>query len=118
MLQKSPKALASSAEPAVSLPAGHAIPFFPESVEADASARATAKTAGGWQSILIPIALFLFSAAILLFKLGQHPGYTQNWEVYTTWRFFAWWDHPSMNIFDVNDGVMLTAGSSPLLAPF
>jgi 4-amino-4-deoxy-L-arabinose transferase-like glycosyltransferase len=118
MLQESPQLHASAAEPAVSLPAGHTMPFISESMRPEASGRAKTKSAFGWQSILIPIALFLFSAAILLFKLGQHPGYTQNWEVYTTWRFFAWWDHPSMNIFDVNDGVMLTAGSSPLLAPF
>ncbi len=71
-----------------------------------------------WKPLLIVAALYFFSAALLLVKLGGHPGYTQNWEEYTTWRLFQWWDHPSTRIFHISDGVMLTSGSSPLLAPF
>lgn len=118
MHQETSQAYAPSAEPVVSLPAALSVPFVSGQKRAEASSEVTRTAAVDWQSISILLALYVFSASLLLVKLGQHPGYTQNWEAYTTWRFFAWWDHPSIKIFDVNDGVMLTAGSSPLLAPF
>jgi len=72
----------------------------------------------GWNSPLVPIGLYVFAASLLLVALGRHPAYPQNWEDYTTWQFFGWWDDPSARIFEINDGVMLTSGTSPLLAPF
>jgi 4-amino-4-deoxy-L-arabinose transferase-like glycosyltransferase len=79
--------------------------------------RAKPVVAVTWQSNAIPIGLFLFAATLLLFKLGKHPDYAYNWESYTTWRFFAWWDNPSTSIFELNDGLMTDSGSSPFVAP-
>jgi 4-amino-4-deoxy-L-arabinose transferase-like glycosyltransferase len=65
----------------------------------------------------IPVILLSFALALLLVRLGQHPAYAYNWESYTSWRFFSWWDNPSTSIFELNDGLMTDSGASPLLAP-
>jgi 4-amino-4-deoxy-L-arabinose transferase-like glycosyltransferase len=62
-----------------------------------------------------PIALYVLSAALLLVRIGGHPGYNYNWESYTAWEFFSFWDHPTRHIFGLTDGLMTDSGRSPLI---
>jgi 4-amino-4-deoxy-L-arabinose transferase-like glycosyltransferase len=80
----------------------------------------TRPAAIGWAKVIrgaFPVALFLLGTALLLIQLGAHPAYAYNWESYTSWRFFAWWDNPSTSILDINDGLMTDSGDSPLVVP-
>jgi 4-amino-4-deoxy-L-arabinose transferase-like glycosyltransferase len=62
-----------------------------------------------------PIALYVLSAVLLLVRIGGHPGYNYNWESYTAWEFFPFWDHPTRHIFGLTDGLMTDSGRSPLI---
>lgn len=68
------------------------------------------------QRVLVPIALYLGAAVLLLVRLGSHPGFAYNWESYTAWEVFSFWDHPSRTIFSLTDGLMTDSGNSPLIA--
>ncbi len=113
MAQESRPIAASSADQSVPFPQNSTARSDP--VRAEAVDRATT-TLDAW-SFLVGPALFFFSAVLLVLKLGEHPSFAYNWESYTSWRFFNWWDHPATSIFDVNDGLMTDAASSPVLAP-
>ncbi|MFL5758256.1 MAG: glycosyltransferase family 39 protein [Thermomicrobiales bacterium] len=112
MIQDSQPIQASSADQSVPFPTGSSVRL--EVPQADDTATAAFIDR---LSILIPPALFLVSAAILLFKLGQHPPFSYNWESYTIRDFFHFWDHPSTAIFNVSEGLMTDSGRSPLLVP-
>ncbi len=65
---------------------------------------------------LIGTGLYLLAAALLLYRIGGWPPYAYNWETYTAWRFFQFWDHPSPDIFRLTEGLMTDSGQSPLVA--
>lgn len=61
------------------------------------------------------IALFVFAAIVVLFNIGGHPGWAYNWETYTLWEGFPWWNAPSWHAFDLTDGLMTDSGRSWLI---
>ncbi|HET8523929.1 MAG TPA: glycosyltransferase family 39 protein [Thermomicrobiales bacterium] len=80
------------------------------------SERAGDTTIAGYLRVAVtPIALYLFSAVLLLFRIGGHPNYNYNWESYTAWEFFPFWEHPTRHIFGLTDGLMTDSGRSPLI---
>ncbi|MGH2534363.1 MAG: glycosyltransferase family 39 protein, partial [Thermomicrobiales bacterium] len=82
----------------------------PAELETTRASPSTRRTVG------IPTALTLLGLAVVLIRLGSHPGFAYNWETYTAWRFFPFWDSPSGLIFDLTDGLMTDSGFSPLVA--
>src|SRR4051812_37893529 len=114
MVQESRPITASPADQSIPYPASPSARG--EAVTADAVGSTARTSAISAWSFLIAPGLFLFSAALLDFKLGEHPGFVYNWESYTVYRFFPWWDHPSTSIFHVTEGLMTDSGSSPVLA--
>jgi 4-amino-4-deoxy-L-arabinose transferase-like glycosyltransferase len=117
MVQQSQHIEAVSADNSGVLPAGSSVALRVENAREADVAQSAAPIVIDRLWFIIPLALFLFSAAILLFKLDQHPSSNYNWESYTTWRFFPWWDHPTTSIFNINESLMTNSGTSPLLAP-
>jgi 4-amino-4-deoxy-L-arabinose transferase-like glycosyltransferase len=117
MAQQSQHIESVSADNPVVLPTGSSVALQVDNVSEGEVAQSAAPKVIDRLWFIIPSALFLFSAATLLFKLDQHPSSNYNWESYTTWRFFPWWDHPTTSIFNINEGLMTNAGTSPLLAP-
>src|SRR4051794_31808766 len=63
------------------------------------------------------LALYALALALLLPRLDTHPPFVYNWEHYTAWAVFAFWDHPSLTILRPIDGLMTGSGRSPLIAP-
>src|SRR5215211_5990227 len=114
MVQKTQQMKTSQVDHSASFPSGTAAASRPTTITVE---RAGSSTIARWQSIALPTALLLLGTALLLVRLGQHPDYAYNWESYTSWRIFAWWDNPSTSIFELNDGLMTDSGASPLLAP-
>src|SRR3954453_23199441 len=108
MVQESRPIPVSAADQSVPFPANSSARSG--SAQADSVASAMQTTALSKLSFFIAPALFIFSAALLVFKLGQHPAFVYNWESYNSFRFFPWWDHPSTVIFHVNEGLMSDAG--------
>jgi 4-amino-4-deoxy-L-arabinose transferase-like glycosyltransferase len=72
--------------------------------------------AAAWSDHLTGVGLYLLSAAVLLYRIGDWPPYAYNWETYTAWRFFKFWDRPSPDIFRLTEGLMTDSGQSPLVA--
>ncbi len=66
---------------------------------------------------LIPIALYGLAAALLLVKIGGHPPYAYNWENYTAWGMFRYWDDLAGrdDLFTMSDGLMTDSGEGPLM---
>ena len=63
----------------------------------------------------VPAALYLLSAALLLFGLDSHPGFAYNWENNTANGLFTFMDQPTLDIFHLTEGLMTDSGSSPLV---
>ena len=74
-----------------------------------------------WRMALPPrnaallVALSLLAAVTCLAQIGTHLPAAYNWENYTAWEFFQFWDAPHRAIFTVTDGLMTESGSSPLV---
>src|SRR5215211_3810390 len=114
MVQKTQQMKTPQVDHSARFPSGTEIESRPSILPIE---RTRAPAIARWQSLVLPTVLFLFGVALLLFRLGQHPNYAYNWESYTSWRFFTWWDNPSTSIFELNDGLMTDSGASPLIAP-
>ncbi|MFN8541873.1 MAG: glycosyltransferase family 39 protein [Thermomicrobiales bacterium] len=63
----------------------------------------------------IMLGLYALAALLLLLRLGQHPAYAFNWEPYTAYGLFAFWDHPSFHIFRATDGLITDSSFSPFV---
>ena len=66
-------------------------------------------------ALAVPATLYAFSAALLLFNIGGHPAFAYNWEHYTAWNLFPFWDRGTGNIFQFTQGLMTDSGYSPLV---
>lgn len=64
----------------------------------------------------LSLALYFLALSLLLVRLDAHPPFVYNWEHYTAWAVFAFWDHPSLAILRPIDGLMTGSGRSPLIA--
>ncbi len=66
---------------------------------------------------LIPIALYALAATLLLVRIGEHPDYAYNWENYTAWQMFRFWDGQWGwgDLLVLTDGLMTDSGESPLM---
>lgn len=62
--------------------------------------------------------LYLVGLGMLLLGPGQLPSYTYNWEHYTAFELFRFWDggQALWESFVLNDGLMTTSGTSPVIA--
>jgi hypothetical protein len=62
--------------------------------------------------------LYLAAVWLLLFGPGQLPDYTYNWEHYTAYDVFRFWDgsRPLSETFIITDGLMTDSGESPFVA--
>lgn len=69
-----------------------------------------------WSTAALPSALYGLAAALLLVRIGARPAFPYNWEDYTAWGFFPFWDRPSAGIFALTGGLMTDSGRSPLVA--
>lgn len=63
----------------------------------------------------ITLGLYALAAILLLLRLGEHPAYAFNWEPYTAYGLFAFWDHPSFHIFRATDGLITDSSFSPFV---
>jgi 4-amino-4-deoxy-L-arabinose transferase-like glycosyltransferase len=59
--------------------------------------------------------LYAFAALLLLIRLDGRPAYAYNWEPYTAYGLFAFWDRPTFAIFRLTGGLITDSGSSPLV---
>ena len=59
--------------------------------------------------------LYVLSAALLLFRIGEHPWFTYNWENSTVYGLFAFRDSPTLDLFKLTQGLMTDSGESPLV---
>ena len=66
---------------------------------------------------LIPIWLYGLAAVLLLVRIGEHPPYAYNWENYTAWGMFRYWDDLAGrdDLFRMSDGLMTDSGEGPLM---
>ena len=66
---------------------------------------------------LIPIWLYGLAAVLLLARIGEHPPYAYNWENYTAWGMFRYWDELAGrdDLFRMSDGLMTDSGEGPLM---
>lgn len=101
----------------------------PDAAESEAAAPATtgsdrrdapsepATREGRAAAALIPAALYVLAATLLLARIGGHPGYAYNWENYTAWQMFRLWDGlwGGGDLLILTDGLMTGSGESPLL---
>ena len=62
--------------------------------------------------LLIGVGLYLVALIAILTEIGNRPAFAYNWENYTLWNGFPWWDAPSLNAFDLTDGLMTDSGRS------
>src|SRR5689334_15675286 len=69
-----------------------------------------------WGALALPLALYGLALALLLVRLDAHPPFPYNWEEYTAWRVFPFWDHPTGDIFTRDEGLMTDSGRNILLA--
>ena len=68
--------------------------------------------------VAVPLALYAVAVALLTVRLGEHPGFAYNWESYTAWRFFTYWEGAGRSlagVFALNDGLMTDSGQGPLV---
>ncbi len=66
----------------------------------------------------MPIGLYALAALLLTVRIGEHPGFAYNWESYTAWRYFTFWEGPDRTVADVlalTDGLMTDSGQGPLV---
>jgi 4-amino-4-deoxy-L-arabinose transferase-like glycosyltransferase len=70
---------------------------------------------GVLRATALPVGLYTFGAALLLFALGSHPSFTYNWENNTADGLFTFMDRPSLDIFHLTQGLMTDSGATPLV---
>ncbi len=70
---------------------------------------------GVLRALALPVGLYTFGAALLLFALGSHPSFTYNWENNTADGLFTFMDRPSLDIFHLTQGLMTDSGATPLV---
>jgi hypothetical protein len=51
----------------------------------------------------------------VLVQIGARPPFAYNWENYTLWKGFPFWSNPSLDVFDLTDGLMTDSGRSWLV---
>lgn len=68
------------------------------------------------RAVVTPVVLYLCAVALLAVRLGSHPAWPYNWESYTARDVLVFWEHPTLGIFHLYDGVMTDSGHSPLIA--
>src|SRR5436190_23586853 len=79
----------------------------PAVIEAEVGARPVgAEKVSGWWAVGVPVALYVFSAALLLVALDSHPNFTYNWENNTASGLFNFTSNPTVNIFHMTQGLM------------
>lgn len=63
------------------------------------------------------VLLYVVALSLLRLGPGQLPPYTYNWEHYTAFDLFRFWDggRPWWEMFVLNEGLMTTSGSSPII---
>ncbi|HKP52690.1 MAG TPA: glycosyltransferase family 39 protein [Chloroflexia bacterium] len=66
------------------------------------------------QKLIVPVSLYVVAAALLLFRIGGHPPFVYNWDSYTAWGLFGFWDHPSLDVLRLNQGLMTDSSHSAL----
>lgn len=59
--------------------------------------------------------LYLIAATLLLTRLGEHPPFAYNWEAYTAFGLFTFWDRPTFGILRERGGLMTDSSVSPLV---
>lgn len=77
-----------------------------------------AMSAGPATGPITGVFLYLAGLGMLLLGPGQLPSFTYNWEHYTAFELFRFWDgdRPLWEVFVLNDGLMTTSGTSPVIA--
>jgi hypothetical protein len=65
---------------------------------------------------LLPIGLFFLTLIAVLVQIGGRPPFAYNWENYTLWKGFPFWSNPSLDVFDLTDGLMTDSARSWLVA--
>ena len=67
---------------------------------------------------VVGMLLYLVALGVLLFGPGPLPSYAYNWEHYTAFDLFRFWDgdRPLWESLVLNDGLMTTSGDSPVIA--
>jgi 4-amino-4-deoxy-L-arabinose transferase-like glycosyltransferase len=66
------------------------------------------------RTLIVPISLYIVVAALLLFHIGDHPPWVYNWENYTASGLFGFWDHPTVDVFRLNEGLMTDSNKAAL----
>jgi 4-amino-4-deoxy-L-arabinose transferase-like glycosyltransferase len=75
-----------------------------------------ARTRSTWlAAYALPVGLYALTAALLLFRIGEQPPFTYNWENSTIHGLFAFSASPSLDLFALRQGLMTDSGSSPLV---
>jgi 4-amino-4-deoxy-L-arabinose transferase-like glycosyltransferase len=75
------------------------------------------------QSAFLPavpvfVALYLAALAMLAWRLGSRPDFLYNWESYTARGLIDFINHPTWDVFRLNDGLMTDSGrSAAVVAP-
>jgi 4-amino-4-deoxy-L-arabinose transferase-like glycosyltransferase len=88
-------------------------PASPAQQNVPANQRAT-----GRSPLITPIillGLYLVAALLLLIRLGAHPAYAYDWEPYTAYGLFAFWDRPTFAILRATEGLITDSSFSPLV---
>ena len=67
------------------------------------------------RDLLIGGALYALALGVILLGIGSHPPFPYNWENYTLWQGFFFWSAPSLDTFDLTDGLMTDSGRSWLV---
>jgi hypothetical protein len=62
--------------------------------------------------VAVGAALYGVALIAILIQIGARPAFAYNWENYTLWQGFPWWSAPSLNAFDLTDGLMTDSGRS------
>ena len=67
------------------------------------------------QAPIVPVALYVVSAALLLYRIGDHPPFVYNWDNYTAWGLLSFFDHPTTDILQLNQGLMTDSSHAALV---
>jgi 4-amino-4-deoxy-L-arabinose transferase-like glycosyltransferase len=59
--------------------------------------------------------LYALATFLLLIRLGEHPAHAYNWEAYTAYGLFDFWDRPTFGIFRATGGLITDSSFSPLV---
>jgi hypothetical protein len=70
----------------------------------------------GWKrDLLVGAALYALALVVILIEIGSRPPFPYNWENYTLWQGFPFWDSPTLDALDLTDGLMTDSGRSWLV---